>query len=376
MSGSRTISQRRVKRVKVDDAPTTYQTYDNVRSELDSRADTICAGINCRLIHYTGQECTVNGFHSQLGTINKVPIGTVATAHTDEHTGNGIILIMHETLYFGNDLDHTLINPNQIRHNGFDVYDNPYDTDPSRQMGIVLENNDRIPFYSEGSTIYFNSRYPTDHEMDTFPHVVLTCDSPWDPSTLVMPGGTKAIDRCIQKVQSQLIHDINRHHRFHETDCVTYHNFGDTEQMQLEQIIQSAHVAELHSSTRHSKFTPEHVSKIWNVGIGMAKDILATTTQKGVHHAVMPLSRQYRIDHLNLHTHYLAGKWTMDHIESKVQSIRGHTGSFIISNGNLAAVFPQPTKNDIDATDSLRQFCDEIGVPANLKVDMAATFHG
>jgi hypothetical protein len=66
----------------------------------------------------------------------------------------------------------------------------------------------------------------------------------------------------------------------------------------------------------------------------------------------------------------------MDHVKSKVQSIQGHSGAFIISNGNLAAVFPQPTKNDLDATDSLCRFCDEIGVPANLKVDMAATFHG
>jgi hypothetical protein len=112
------------------------------------------------------------------------------------------------------------------------------------------------------------------------------------------------------------------------------------------------------------------------VGMGIAKDILATTTQKGVRHAVLPLSRRYRIDHLNLHAHYLGGKWTMDHVESKYKSIRRHTGSFIFSNGNFAAVFPQATKNDHDVTDSLRRFCDEVRVPANLKVDMAATFTG
>ena len=77
----------------------------------------------------------------------------------------------------------------------------------------------------------------------------------------------------------------------------------------------------------------------------MARDILHTTTQKGVRHAVLPLSRRYRINHLNLHAHYLGGKWTMDHVESKYQSIRGHTGSFTISNGNFVAVYPQATKN-------------------------------
>jgi hypothetical protein len=66
----------------------------------------------------------------------------------------------------------------------------------------------------------------------------------------------------------------------------------------------------------------------------------------------------------------------MDHVDSKYQSIRGHTGAFVISNGNFVAVLPQATKNDADATASLCCFCDENGVPANLKVDMAATFTG
>lgn len=37
---------------------------------------------------------------------------------------------------------------------------------------------------------------------------------------------------------------------------------------------------DLHSSWCHSQFTPKHISTIWNVGVGMAKDILTTTTQK------------------------------------------------------------------------------------------------
>ena len=243
-------------------------TLDSARSELDSRADTICAGLNCRLIHYTGQECTVSGFHSSLGAVDKVPIATVATAWSDEHTGQGFILIMHEVLFFGNDLDHSLINPNQVRHNGFQLFDNPFETDPTRQMGIVLNESDRIPFQSQGTTIYFNTRYPTDHEMETYPHVVLTCEAPWDPSGVAMPGATFQ-DRFVQKVQSLQFHGVNRHHHMYETDCVLFSNFGDTEQLQMERVIKSVNmtddgmavVSQLHSSTRHSQFTPEHISK-------------------------------------------------------------------------------------------------------------------
>jgi hypothetical protein len=301
LSSSRSQVERSVKRVRTEEQAIPPITHEDVRSELDSRADTICAGLNCRLIHYTGQECTVSGFHSQLGTIEKIPIATVATAWSNEHTGQGFILIMHETLFFGNELDHSLINPNQIRSNGFDVFDNPYEHDQSRQMGIVINDTERIPFKSLGTTIYFNSRYPTDYEMDTYPHVVLTSDVPWDPSGLVMPGESTN-DRLVHKVKSLQFHGINRHHQMYETDCITYSNFGDTEQLQLERIIQSVNVglqpntiaiSELYSSARHSQYTPEHISRIWNVGIGMAKDILNTTTQCGIRQAVRPLSRRY-----------------------------------------------------------------------------------
>ena len=389
-------SGRAVKRVKSSDndacqppAPTSG------RSELDTRADTCCAGFNCRLIHYTGQECDVKGFHGDLDTIPKVPIATVATMWCDPTSGEGYILILNEVLFFGNKLDHSLINPNQIRHNGIPVFDNPYEQDPNREMGIAVSDACHIPFESEGSTIFFCSSYPTDDEMDSYPHVVLTCDTPWDPQGVVMPGGATRNDfqpdRLIAKVQSNELHGYNRHHHMYESDCVAHSTFGSTEQLFMERMIQSividhgvngpvirtgATIAELHSTQRHSQFTPEHISKIWNVGIGIAKDILATTTQKGVRHAVLPMSRRYRVDHLNLHAHYLAGTWTMDHVESKYKSIRGHTGSFVFSNGNLSATYPTATKNDDDATESLRRFCDEIGVPANLKSDMAGTFTG
>ncbi len=202
--------------------------------------------------------------------MDKVPIATVATAWSDKHTGQGYILIMHKVLFFGNDLDHSLINPNQIRNNGFQVYDNPYKPDQTRQMGIVIGDTERIPFQSIGTTVYFNSRYPDDYEMETYPHVVLTSETPWDPSNIAMPGGTIA-HRFVQKVKSLQFHGTNRHHHMFETDCVLYSTYRDTEQLQLERAIQSVNVGpnhdsilvkELYSSARHSQSTPEHISKI------------------------------------------------------------------------------------------------------------------
>ena len=285
-------------------------------------------------------------------------------------------------------MNHSLINPNQLRHFGIEVCDNPYETDPRRAMGITIpDGNEKLPFLSQGSTIFFTSRYPTDEEMDTYPHIVITSDQQWDPQRLVMPGGLdesglSTTDRTIQQIRSNVSHNVNRHHHMYETDCITHSIDGNTEQLLMERMINSVHISEprrseeLVSKTRHSKFTPEHVATLFGCNIGMAKDILACTTQAGVRHAVLPLSRRYRVDHIHLHHTYLAGNWTMDHVESKYKSIRGHTGSIVFSNGNIVVAYPTLTKNDADCTESLRRLTEDLGIPANLKSDMAASFTG
>jgi hypothetical protein len=80
------------------------------------------------------------------------------------------------------------------------------------------------------------------------------------------------------------------------------------------------------------------------------------------------------VDHIHLHHTYLSGKWTLDHVESKYKSICGHTGMIVILNGNLAVIYPTASKGDLDSTESLRRFTEEIRIPANLKCDMAAAF--
>ena len=350
---------------------------------MDTRADTTCAGINCRPIYYTGQHCEAHGFHDELTPIKDVPIATVATAWSDPNTGESFIIIINEALYFGNSLDHTLVNPNQIRAFGIDVYDNPFDRDYDRSMGIQLTDHKRLPFRSDGSTIYFTTWFPTDDEMDMYEHVVITSDEPWDPHNLVMPGGdndNKATDSYARVIQQIML--TERHHERYESDCVALTIDGNTEQLLYERMIQSIRVTaqrqvlELQSSTRHSMFTPEHVAQIFGVGISTAQDILATTTQKGIRHSVMPLNRRYQVDHIHLNLKYLAGTWTMDHLESKYVSIRQHTGAIVFTNGNLILIYPTKTKDDDDCTESLRRLTDDVGIPAHLKSDMAATFVG
>jgi hypothetical protein len=373
-SGNRTTAGRAIKKARIEQAP---QRELIAKCELDTRADTICAGANCRPIYFTGQQCEVRGFSEDFEPITDVKIAAVATAWCDGTGGPTYILIFNEALYFGDEMGHTLINPNQLRHYGVRVHDNPYETDPKRAMGIEIYEDLRLPFNTEGSTIYFETKYPSDDEMENCTHIILTSDNEWRPQDVNM-GANSDHHRLVEQVSSDQAFERNRHHMIYETDCLLFNADGNTEQLLLERIISSVTVTvnEVLSNARHSSFTIEHISKVFNVGTSKAKEILFTTTQKGVRLAVRPLNRRYRIDHLNLHHNDLGGKWTLDHMESKVRSIRGHTGSFVFSNGNLVATYPTNSKSGTAAADALRRFCDDIGIPVRLRSDMAASFTG
>ena len=87
--------------------------------------------------------------------MTNVPIVSGATAY-DDPNGETYILIFHESLYYGTKLEHSLINPNQIRHNDVDFWDNPYDS----CHDLCIHTNDGlvIPLTYEGTKIVFHTR--------------------------------------------------------------------------------------------------------------------------------------------------------------------------------------------------------------------------
>ena len=131
----------------------------------------------------TGQTCNVQGFHDDFESIKDVPIGTVATIFCDVH-GARHALIIHKALHFGSEMDHSLIHPNQMRHYGISVSDDPYDS--TQDFGID-HGKLFIPFETEGCAIYFDTCVPTDEDLETLAHTVLTNGkNEWNPSSVEM----------------------------------------------------------------------------------------------------------------------------------------------------------------------------------------------
>jgi hypothetical protein len=155
VSSTRRMNTWDVSRVR-NDGSTVYS-----RLELDSHADTIVLGRNCVILSYTGRECDVSPFTAAYNSITNVPIVTGATAWTSQNTGVTYILVFHEALWMADIMDHTLVNPNQLRHYGVSVQDNPYS---NLQMHIATEDDKvYLPLQAQGTTILLATRTPTDN---------------------------------------------------------------------------------------------------------------------------------------------------------------------------------------------------------------------
>jgi hypothetical protein len=152
--------------------------------ELDSHADTTCAGANCVVLEFTQQVVDVTPYDkNKYEPEVNIPIVRAVTAYTD-NSGNTYVLILNQALYLP-DLDHSLLNPNQMRMNGVIVDDCPkHLSDPSRPSthSIYFPDLDiRIPLELGGVISRICTRHPTNDELEHCLWLHLTSDLEWDP---------------------------------------------------------------------------------------------------------------------------------------------------------------------------------------------------
>ena len=152
------------------------------KCEMDSHADTCCAGANFIMLTPTGAVCDVSPYDSSYEPRKNLPIATCATVYTMPN-GIDILLVGHEMIYFGNLLPNSLINPNQIRHSGGSVQDDYTRSDAD--FGITLEDL-FVPFAMQGTITYFETRAPSPEELDNLPQFVFTSDAPWNPKDICL----------------------------------------------------------------------------------------------------------------------------------------------------------------------------------------------
>ena len=343
------------------------------RMELDSHADTIVLGRNAIILQYTSRECDVAPYSDTYEPIRNVPIVTGATAITSATTGETIILVFNEAIWMGSQLEHSLLNPNQLRHHGITVQDNPYANEPLRIAAI--DDDFSIPLQTEGTIIFFNTRTPTAHELATSPHIVMSSAAPWNPRDVHFPA-----------------------HHDEEGETLTHHEIAcctsvadstfdlstlDFERTSVSRALADRLISQVNvngnddqdvplsrtftSKERHVGVSAQELSERWFIGLSQAHDTIKATTQNCTRSALLPLSRRYRVDRV-FERPLLRGDFYSDTMDGRSKSLDGNRYAQIIANKDFFAV-AYPMANKSSAGESLRRFIHEYGRPEKLTFD-------
>ena len=382
------------------------------RTELDSHADSIVAGSNCCIMHYTNRECDVSPYRDDYEPIKNVPIVQAATAFTSTYTGQTYILILNEALWMGDQMDHTLINPNQMRHYGITVQDNPCSQEP---LYIMSENNDfNMELQMKGTIIFADTFTPSESELQNCPHITMTSPHEWNPHNVTFNNQPRPFEdemrnnfqiSALHRAEfenigdnNQLIYDIAdfNHKIINSVTTINKRQINTSEVKVVTPVISKTKLNKtkktvtfadtplsqktidigntdlsmpnvFQSSNRHTDVSPEDVSERWFISIQQAKDTIKRTTQKFLRSALLPLSRRYRADRM-FHTKTLRGQWATDTIDGRTKSLDGNRYAQIFTSKQyFAKLYPMDSKGK--AGDALKIFCREFGIPENLTFD-------
>ena len=146
-------------------------------SLLDRGANGGLTGSDVRILERTGRTVSVSGIDN-----HELPGLDIVTCAALLHTNHGkVVLIMHEYAYYGR--GNTIHSPGQI-----EWFQNTCD-DKSFHVGgkqvITFLDGYSTPLQCRTGLMYMSLLgKPTDADLNTYPHVLLTGPHEWDPSVL------------------------------------------------------------------------------------------------------------------------------------------------------------------------------------------------
>ena len=400
--------------------------------ELDTHADTCCAGANCALMEDTGHRVSVAPYNSSYKPMPDIPIATAGTVYDDPDTGTSILLVLHQALWFGSKLEETLVCPNQIRANGHRVDDTPRQFSGQSIHGMMTETESTgqkifIPFELNGVISRFGTRLPTQEELDgSIDRIILTNEATWKPYSkkhgeaerlLVSERQTNAVgtgDECDRSLspanvedESRIVdHALRRHVQLMSTLETTIENLevmtvGDPDTGEkhfssqggdglYERMLASVHVISapteqdvegydadrfafaMSSKDRKHRVTPATLARRWNIGLKSAEATLNATTQEGVVNVIMPGEKRTtrRLNFLRFPRRRL--KLYTDTFFAKLKSKRQKTAAQVYTDGlGYDLFYPMRNKSGAEIATTFESVVKCTGVPDTLVSDGA-----
>ena len=226
-----------------------------------------------------------------------------------------------------------------------------------------------IPFNTDGTIIYCDTRTPTQKELEALPHIHLSSPHDWDPHDIKFP--------CVD-------HDGDREDSVIRTDFPFQGTVFDQEEV-TKRIVASVQIDEAGlqpeffprtdipaertfiSKERRGTVTAQSLSERWFIGLSQAKKTLASTTQRMIRSAILPMARRYRADRM-FERPRIKGVVYTDTMDGQYKSLDGNGHAQVFANKDFFAV-AYPIEKKSGAGDALKQFISDYGVPDTILCD-------
>ncbi len=331
-------------------APTNVITQ--CRVELDSHADTCGVNQVAKILEFHGQVAQVSGFADSMTPMKDVPIVKAALAYDLPDSGETIILIINQALYFGDELSHILLNPNQMRSFNVKVEDVPRHLLQESSHSIMVEAaNLTIPLKLHGIISYFNARTPTLFELENCQQIELTSANEWNPHSSHFAEVEGEINNhmtlsalnveCMEQSDHLFLHAINKER-----------------------------LSSIKLDKKNLFIQEQTLATNWGIGLNEAVKTLKATTQNFIRSALHPIERRFRTKNVSLRYNHLKCRFYSDTFFSGTKSIPQNTcAQLFVTDFGYAKVTPIRTK--AEAGFALKELIQDVGIPKDLHTDGA-----
>ena len=349
---------------------TSNELRKGCRLGVDSHSDTTVVGKHAKITAIIeGQTVEAFPFAKSFGSIKNLPIVNAAVAYDHPVMCRTLILNLNHSIFVGEDSDHCLLCPNQVRANSIQLDDRPRHYESTSSFSIYVPHLDlHLPFESHGPTAFLPIRRPTDQEYEECDHLDLTDSDGWHPYGGYDSSSYLSSVKRLPREQGPT-HDV---HPIEEEIM----QFSLMSRINSSPIVNMKATASSISIKEQREATPERLSKLWGCGLETAKRTLEATTHKAYReylNSTGSLTRRFRTRLAQLRYRQLAlphGAMYSDTMFAKIKSIRGFTCGQLFCNDQWFVKF-YPMQSKSDAPDTLKMFHQDVGVPPTLHTDNA-----
>ncbi|GFH50714.1 hypothetical protein CTEN210_07190 [Chaetoceros tenuissimus] len=354
---------------------TSLEHQRGTRLGIDSWADTNCAGKHAYVEEFVVDKfVTAGGFSASLGTIPDLPIANGLYAY-DNDEGKIYIIECNNSIYLGDRMDDSLVNPIQAEESDVrvDVRPKRYYSDPHAQT-ITFPCGTVLPGEYDGALPFIPIRRPTADEIHSCQRLVLSAKFPWDPS---IPGGNFSQPRSVFSTSSSIL-DLVQDDPV-GSSLMSLHLLSAVQSNSIlypyEDSFKSLHA--MNSYKSKESISPEEMARLLKIGLKTAQRTLQATTSKFIR-TTGALTRRFKTDKAQLRYKQLSrifGKFYCDYLKVKATSIRGYKGGVVYTTGLGFYKFIQCKHETSETTGpTLRYFLHVIGLPYSLHSDNHGNF--